>query len=79
MGQVATVTSKSMITIPAKIRQKHGFKQGSKLEFIDTDEGILLVPVKSLRELRGAFKSHEKIIRQAIKEMEREHREEART
>ncbi len=66
MGQVATVTSKSMITIPAKIRQKYGFKQGSKLEFIDTEEGILLVPVKTLRELRGAFKSHEKIIRQAI-------------
>ena len=79
MGQVATVTSKSMITNPAKIRQKYGFKQGSKLEFIDTEEGILLVPVKTLRELRGAFKSHEKIIRQAIKEMEREHREEART
>ncbi len=67
-----------MITIPAKIREKYGFKQGSKLEFVDTDEGILLIPVKNLRELRGSFKSHEKVMRQAIRELEREHREEAR-
>ncbi len=45
---------------------------------VDTDEGIPLIPVKNLRELRGSFKSHEKVIRQAIRELEREHREEAR-
>lgn len=79
MGQVATVTSKSMVSIPARIRERYGIHEGSKLEFVESDEGVLLVPVKSLFELRGAFKSHEKLIREGIRELEREHRKEARS
>ena len=79
MGQVATVTSKSMVSIPAKIREKYGIREGSKVEFVESDEGVLLVPVKSLSELRGAFKAHEKLIREGIREQEREHRKEARS
>ncbi len=79
MGQVATVTSKSMVTIPAKIRAKYGIREGSKVEFIEAEDGIHLIPLKSLRELRGAFKGHEKAVKQAIRELEREHREEARS
>ncbi len=77
LGQVATVTSKSMVTIPAKIMEKYGLRQGSKVEFVETEEGLLLFPVKTLKELRGAFKNHEKTIREGIRELEREHREEA--
>jgi len=77
MGQVATVTSKSMITIPARIREKYRIKQGSKFEFVEYEDGLLLVPVKTLRELRGSFKPHEKVMREAIRELEGEHREEA--
>ena len=79
LGQVATVTSKSMVTIPAKIRSKYGIREGSKLEFVEAEDGIHLIPLKSLRELRGAFKGHEKAVTQGIKELEREHREEARS
>ena len=67
-----------MVTIPAKIRSKYSFKQGSKVGFVETEGGVLLIPVRSLRELRGTLKSHEKVMRQAIIELEREHREEAR-
>ncbi len=77
MEQVATVTSKSMVTIPAKFMEKYGLRQGTKLVFVDTEEGILLFPLNTLKELRGAFKSHEKVIRQGIRELEREHRLEA--
>ncbi len=79
MGQVATVTSKSMVTIPAKIRAKYGIREGSKVEFVEAEDGIYFVPLKSLRELRGAFKAHEKAVRQGIRELAREHREEARS
>lgn len=79
LGQVATVTSKSMVTIPARIMEKYRLSQGSKLEFVETEEGLLLVPVRTLTELGGAFKGHEKIIRQGIRELGREHREEARS
>ncbi len=50
MRQVATVTSKSMVTIPSKIRKMYGLRQGSKVEFVEVEEGLFLVPLKSLRE-----------------------------
>ncbi len=77
MGQVATVTSKSMVTIPARIREKYGIVEGSKVEFVESEQGLFLVPLKSLRELRGSLKDFEAPIRQGIRELEREHREEA--
>ncbi len=67
-----------MVTIPAKIMEKYGLRQGSKVEFAETEEGLLLFPVKTLKELRGTFKNQEKSIREGIRELEREHREEAR-
>jgi AbrB family looped-hinge helix DNA binding protein len=79
VGQVATVTSKSMVSIPVRIREKYGIREGSKVEFVESDEGLLLVPLKSLTELRGAFKGHEKLVREGIRELDREHRKEARS
>jgi len=78
MGQIATVTSKSMVTIPSKIRKKYRLHQGSKVEFVEVDEGLLLVPLKSLRELRGIDKDHSQLIMSGVKELERERRDEAR-
>jgi AbrB family looped-hinge helix DNA binding protein len=68
-----------MVTIPAKIMEKYGLRQGSKVEFVETEEGLLLFPVKTLKELRGAFKNHEKSIQEGIRELELEHKEEARS
>lgn len=75
---MATVTSKSMVTIPAKIRRKYGLRQGSKIEFAEIEEGVLLVPLKSLRELRGVAKEKSGLLVSAVKELEREHRKEAK-
>lgn len=79
MERVATITSKNMVAIPARIMERYGLEQGSKLEFVEMEDGLLLVPVRTLKELRGALKSHAKIIREGIRELEREHREEARS
>jgi AbrB family looped-hinge helix DNA binding protein len=78
MGTVATVTSKSMVTIPSKIMRKYSLHQGSKVEFVEVEEGLFLVPVKTLRELRGAAKEKANVLIEAARELEREHREEAR-
>jgi AbrB family looped-hinge helix DNA binding protein len=78
LGQVATVTSKSMVTIPSRIRKKYSLRQGSKVEFVEIDGGLLLVPLKSLRELRGAGKEKYGALISAVRELEREHREEAK-
>jgi hypothetical protein len=47
------------------------------VEFVEVEEGLLLVPLKSLRELRGIDKERSKLIIAGVKELEREHREEA--
>lgn len=78
LRQTATVTSKSMVTIPSKMRKKYSLHQGSKVEFVEVDGGLLLVPLKTLRELRGAGKDNAKALIEGIKELEKEHREEAR-
>jgi len=77
MAETATVTSKSMVTIPARIRRKYGIKDGDKVEFIDSNGSILLIPLKSLEELRGADLKHRKLVVQGIKELERERRRDA--
>ena len=66
-----------MVTIPSKIRKKYSIRQGSKVEFVEVDGGLLLVPLKTLRELRGAGKNNSDALIRGIKELAKEHREEA--
>jgi AbrB family looped-hinge helix DNA binding protein len=78
MGEVATITSKKMVTIPAKIMKRYGLSQGQKVSFVEVDGAIMLVPVLSLKELHGFGKEHAKELIEAVRELGREHREEAR-
>jgi len=78
MVESATVTSKSMVTIPAKIRRKYGLKQGAKVVFLDSDAGIKLMPVPSISDLFGIDKKHKDVLLEAVQELEQEHRSEAR-
>jgi hypothetical protein len=50
-----------------------------KVRIEESDEGPPLVPARSLSELRGVFKSHEKLVREGIRELDSEHRTEARS
>jgi len=49
----ATVTSKGMITLPKEVREKLGLKKGMKVEFIEREDGFLIVPIKPLEESFG--------------------------
>ncbi|MEM2480330.1 MAG: AbrB/MazE/SpoVT family DNA-binding domain-containing protein, partial [Candidatus Bathyarchaeia archaeon] len=48
-----TITEKGTVTIPAEIRRKYNLRKGSRVEFVETDEGILIIPVVPLEELYG--------------------------
>jgi AbrB family looped-hinge helix DNA binding protein len=76
--ETATVTSKSMVNIPARIRRKYGFNKGTKVLFVEQDGSVLMIPLMSLREMRGLGRDHAEQIIESIKELEAEHREEAR-
>ena len=51
----ATVTSKGQVTIPADVRQQLGLRPGSRLAFVQTENGVyeLHVEAASIRDLKG--------------------------
>jgi len=48
-----TVTEKGTVTIPAEIRRKYKLKTGSKVQFVETEHGALLLFAASMEELVG--------------------------
>ena len=78
LSETATVTSKSMVNIPAKIRKKYAIREGTRIVFIENENGRLeLVPVPPLSELFGVDREKKDILIAGIKELEKEHRREA--
>lgn len=49
------VKKKGQTTIPAKIRKKLKIEEGTRLEVIEADGGILLKPKKSIWNMIGAY------------------------
>ena len=72
-----TITEKGTVSIPSDIRNKYGLRKGSKVEFIDTEEGIVIVPVVPIQTLFGVDKSRKKLVRDMVREIHEERRREA--
>jgi len=72
-----TITEKGTVSIPSNIRNKYGLRKGAKVEFIDTEEGIVIVPVTPIRALFGADKGRKKLVRDMVREVHEERRREA--
>lgn len=53
---VVTFSPKFQVVIPQKVRERLGLKPGSKLQVIDFGVCIELIPVRSMREMRGFLK-----------------------
>ena len=58
MDSEVVVTRKGQTTIPAKLRSKYKIVEGTRLEFIDTKEGILIKLKKSTVDLAGSGSPH---------------------
>jgi len=54
MNYEVVVTRKGQTTIPAELRKKYRIEEGTRLEVIDTKEGILFKPKKSTIDLAGS-------------------------
>jgi AbrB family looped-hinge helix DNA binding protein len=72
-----TITEKGTVSIPSRIRKKYGLQRGAKVEFMDTEEGIMIVPVVPIEDLFGADKSRKKLVREMVREICEERRREA--
>jgi AbrB family looped-hinge helix DNA binding protein len=49
------VKKKGQTTIPVRIRKKFKIEEGTRLEVVETAEGILLKPKKSIWDMLGAY------------------------
>jgi AbrB family looped-hinge helix DNA binding protein len=78
LAETATVTSKSMVTIPSSIRRRYKIKEGDKVQFVEVDGAVMMIPVKSLAEMHGMFRESAKSLVEGVRELNREHRKEAR-
>ncbi|HSQ48449.1 MAG TPA: AbrB/MazE/SpoVT family DNA-binding domain-containing protein [Candidatus Deferrimicrobiaceae bacterium] len=54
MESEVVVTKKGQTTIPARLRKKFKIEEGTRLEVIETGEGILFKPKKSFWDLIGS-------------------------
>ncbi|HBI15594.1 MAG TPA: AbrB family transcriptional regulator [Desulfobulbaceae bacterium] len=51
---ISTVTTKGQVTIPKRIRDILGINPHDKVDFIQEGKKIVLVPVRTLLDMRGA-------------------------
>ncbi|KAF0221061.1 MAG: AbrB family transcriptional [Geobacteraceae bacterium] len=54
---LSTVTSKGQVTIPKEIRDLLHIHSNDKVDFVLDGERVLLVPVKTLLDLRGVVRA----------------------
>jgi AbrB family looped-hinge helix DNA binding protein len=67
-----------MVTIPSSIRRKYGIRNGDKVQFVEIEGAVMMLPVRTLSEMHGLDKHHAKAMIEGVRELEREHRREAR-
>jgi AbrB family looped-hinge helix DNA binding protein len=66
---IHTVTKLGTITIPVPLRRKYGISKGSKLKIVDTDDGIKLIPIITIKNMFGVDKEKESIIKELLEDM----------
>ncbi len=57
---ISTVTSKGQVTIPKKIRDVLNIRPNDKMDFAREGDRIILVPLRTLKDLRGSVTPHGK-------------------
>ena len=58
---LAKVTTKGQVTIPKGIRDAFGIRPNDKVDFEREGKKIVLVPLKTLKDIRGAVKPKRKM------------------
>jgi antitoxin PrlF len=66
----ATLTSKGQVTLPKSVRERLGVETGDRLEFIESEQGFLVIAAtRDIRSLKGIVGQPKKAV--TIDEMNR--------
>ncbi len=76
----SVVSRKGWVVIPREIRERYGIKPGDKVDVVDRDGRILLLPALNdpVRQLRGLLKGGPSMTRELLEERRREREKEER-
>ena len=55
MTNVATVTSKGQVTVPASLRKKYGIKEGTRLVFMEAGDELRVLREEDLDRMFAVF------------------------
>ncbi|MEM2759710.1 MAG: AbrB/MazE/SpoVT family DNA-binding domain-containing protein [Nitrososphaerales archaeon] len=66
---IHTVTRLGTVSIPIPLRRKYNIAKGSKIRFVDTNNGIQLIPLISLKNLFGAERDKANTINSIAREI----------
>jgi AbrB family looped-hinge helix DNA binding protein len=58
VSEEVVVTRKGQTTIPARLRAKFRIAEGTRLEVVEVEDGILFRPMKSTIDLAGSGARH---------------------
>jgi AbrB family looped-hinge helix DNA binding protein len=64
--EIATVSPKYQVTIPASARQTLGIRPGHKVQVILYDGRIELIPLKPIKKMRGFLKGIDTTIEREV-------------
>lgn len=59
MTYVSSVTQKGLVLIPVSFRNRHGFLPLSPVVIEDKDEGVLIKPALTTKQMQGFIKTTE--------------------
>ena len=66
---IHTVTRLGTVSIPIPLRRKYSITKGSKIRFVDTADGIRLIPLVSLKSLFGVDREKANLVHEMIREI----------
>jgi len=71
---LGTVSSRGQLVIPRKLRDKYGIKPGTKVEWIETGQGLMLIPIGDdpVRDSRGMLKGTKVSTKSLLEEREKD-------
>ncbi len=70
----SSVTTKGQVVIPSKLRNKYGIKTGTKIQFVEEDGSIKLIPLtpEIVDKNIGTFRTKGKLLKALMKEKQLE-------
>lgn len=70
----ATVSAKGWVVIPKALREKYGLKKGMRVQVVDREDALLLVPLPPdpVKALHGMLKGGPSLTKELLAERARE-------